>query len=323
MYDLLLTGDPSAWPWHAFLNLPLIPLALILSRAPLPSRVAPLVPVLLAWPTSTPVPTRERMLMESWRVSSSLLASDVVPAPWASWPPSPAFVGILVLPLARYCYKTLFTRFTHWVLKTTPSDRPPVMRLMVAMNAPIRIRIGADIERPPERPHPQQLPNADADADADAALALAAEDVIHVTGSSLGRLIGGALIVPTISSLMGSLLFRLSHSSPLLRRFLAVRPSMMDIPPPLGTWSYKDNWTKLSPIRQIGVAARLVFTVALRGTRTWAECDPVWYVMQANRLVKSMGADCVPCRWRNSLGLGIFVVVCCYFIPLCWNVLMP
>jgi len=68
---------------------------------------------------------------------------------------------------------------------------------MVAMNAPIRIRIGADIERPPERPHPQQLPNinADADADADAALALAAEDVIHVTGSSLGRLIGGALIV--------------------------------------------------------------------------------------------------------------------------------
>jgi len=161
---------------------------------------------------------------------------------------------------------------------------------MVAMNAPIRIRIGADIERPPERPHPQQLPNinADADADADAALALAAEDVIHVTGSSLGRLIGGALIVPTISSLMGSLLFRLSHSSPLLRRFLAVRPSMMDIPPPLGTWSYKDNWTKLSPIRQIGVAARLVFTVALRGTRTWAECDPVW--------------------WRNSLGLGIFVV---------------
>jgi len=164
-----------------------------------------------------------------------------------------------------------------------------VTRIMLAMNVPFRIRIGANIEEPPAaRPHAQQLPNADANADADVALALAAEDVIQVTGSSLGRLVGGALIVPTISSFMGSLLFRLSHYSPLLRRFLSVRPSMMDVPPPLGPWSYPDNWTKLSPIRQIGVAARLVLSVAWRGTRTWAECDPVW--------------------WRNSLGLGIFVV---------------
>lgn len=156
-------------------------------------------------------------------------------------------------------------------------------RFMLAVNAPFRIRIGANIEEPPAvRANAQQLPNADANADA--AMALAAEDVIQVTGSSLGRLIGGALILPTISSFMGSLLFRLSHYSPLLRRFLAVRPSMMDVPPPLGPWSYPDNWNKLSPIRQIGVAARLVLSVAWRGTRTWAECDPVWYVTLVLRL---------------------------------------
>jgi hypothetical protein len=282
MYDLLLTDDPSAWPWHAFLNLPLIPISLILSRAPLPSTVIPLVPVLLAWPTSTPVPSRERVLIERWRALSILSTSDVAPVPWATWPPSPAFMGLLVLPFVRAFYKAFFTRFTHWVLKTQPPRRPPVTRIMLAMNVPFRIRIGANIEEPPAaRPHAQQLPNADANADADVALALAAEDVIQVTGSSLGRLVGGALIVPTISSFMGSLLFRLSHYSPLLRRFLSVRPSMMDVPPPLGPWSYPDNWTKLSPIRQIGVAARLVLSVAWRGTRTWAECDPVWYVLQA------------------------------------------
>jgi hypothetical protein len=158
-----------------------------------------------------------------------------------------------------------------------------VTRFMLALNAPFRIRIGANIEEPPAvRPNAQQMPNPNANANVD--LALAAEDVIQVTGSSLGRLIGGALILPTISAFMGSLLFRLSHHSTLLRRFLRVRPSMIDVPPPLGPWSYPDNWTKLSPMRQIGVAARLVLTVAWRGTRTWSECDPVWYVTQAPRV---------------------------------------
>jgi hypothetical protein len=272
MYDLLLTDDPSSWPWHAFLNLPLIPISLILSRAPIPSAVVPLIPVLLAWPSSTPVASQERILLDRWKASSGL---QFTPTPWANWPPSPVFVGLLVLPFARAFYKSFFIRFTHWVLKTQPARRPPVTRFMLALNAPFRIRIGANIEEPAAiRANPQQVPNLDANANVD--LALAAEDVIQVTGSSLGRLIGGALIMPTISSFMGSLLFRLSHHSTLLRRFLGVRPSMMDIPPPLGQWSYPDNWTKLSPLRQISVAARLVLNVAWRGTKTWAECDPVW-----------------------------------------------
>lgn len=298
MFDLLLTEDPSAWPWHAFLNLPLIPISLILSRAPLPSAVAPLVPILLAWPSSTPIRSREVTLVEQWRPNSSS-TSELSSLRWNSWPPSPAFVGLIILPFARMFYKRAFARLTHWVLKTRPRRRPPVMRFMMALNAPFRIRFGADIrEVPANRPGqgqqgaqgarlPNQLANQegqqqqqqpDVNADEDAALALAADEVINVTGTSLGRLIGGALILPTISSYMGSFLFRLSMNSTLLRRFLAIRPGG-HLPPALGAWSYSKNWNGLSPLRQIGVAAKLVFSVAWRGTRTWADSDPVWLVI--------------------------------------------
>jgi hypothetical protein len=174
------------------------------------------------------------------------------------------------------------------------------------LHAPFQIQLGANIENLPagqqqqrhqaagadanaqQQPQPNANANADENVNGDAALAQAAEGVIHVTGSSLGRVIGGALILPTISSFMGSLLLRLSTHSTLLRRFLAVRPSMTELPPALGPWSYPENWSQLSPLRQIGVAAQLVLSIAWKGTRTWAECDPVW--------------------WRNSLGLGVFVV---------------
>ena len=57
-----------------------------------------------------------------------------------------------------------------------------------------------------------------------------AGDVAAVTENtirtSLGRLTGGVLIIPRISSLMGSLVFWLSKYSVLLRRFLAVRPPL-------------------------------------------------------------------------------------------------
>lgn len=292
MFDLLLTEDPSAWPWHAFINLPLIPISLILSRLPLHSAVMPLVPILLAWPTSTPVASRERALLDQWRPQSKVYGFDGAPRDvWSTWPPSPAFVGLLLLPFARIFYRRCFARLSHWVLKTGPRRRPSVTRFMFALNAPFRIRFGANIEEvQPARPRQQEqqggIVNANANVNGGAvpqlngddgnALVNAADHTIHITGSSLGRLVGGALIIPAISSFMGSILFRLSMNSPLLRRFLAIRPSMKQVPPALGPWSYPENWNKLSPVRQIGVAARLVLSVAWRGTRTWSECDPVW-----------------------------------------------
>ncbi len=60
-----------------------------------------------------------------------------------------------------------------------------------------------------------------------------AERTLHVSTSSIGRFIGGALLIPTISSRMGGLLFRLAGHSSLLRAFLAIkdRPAPGAAPP--------------------------------------------------------------------------------------------
>jgi hypothetical protein len=111
--------------------------------------------------------------------------------------------------------------------------------------------------------------------------AAAAEHTIRVSGASLGRLIGGALIIPTVSNRMGALLFHLSRWSPLLRRILAVRPPLRGLPPvapPL--WRYPltscHQWLELSRLGKIAMAVRFAFGAVWDGTRLWAECDPVW-----------------------------------------------
>ncbi|EGO02995.1 hypothetical protein SERLA73DRAFT_131431, partial [Serpula lacrymans var. lacrymans S7.3] len=42
MFDILLSEDPSNWPWHSFINLPLIPVGLIVSRLPFSTTVLPI-----------------------------------------------------------------------------------------------------------------------------------------------------------------------------------------------------------------------------------------------------------------------------------------
>ena len=124
MFEILLTDDPAVWPWHAFFNLPLIPFSLILSRNPFPTAMMPLFPILLAWPTSTPVPSRERLFLDRWRGSPPSTSSIGIHA-WTNWPPSPAFVGLLALPLVRTYYRSYFKRFTHWVLNTASDESTP------------------------------------------------------------------------------------------------------------------------------------------------------------------------------------------------------
>ena len=145
-------------------------------------------------------------------------------------------------------------------------------------------------QQPPE----EAVPN-------EAAVA-AAEQLIEVDTSSLGRRIGGALLIPSISSSMGSLLLQLSKRSYWLKRFLAVRGggpvagglgvgegTRRFLPPLFGMWSHPKNWEGTGWARQMGLGMRLVLGATWNGTRTWAEADPVW--------------------WRNAVGLGLFIVV--------------
>lgn len=201
--------------------------------------------------------------------------------PLTSWPPAP-IVAAVFLPIVQTAYRNLFSRLHHWVLNSEPSSEPP---------APIfpwrlEIRFGQDAEDAPNeeareeenRGNEQQNQEGDGNQDPVAA----AERFQSVSSASVGRFIGGALLIPRISNVMGSLLFRLSKHSDLLRKFLATRPPLKDKLDGFGTG-------EVGSVSDLGQAAKAAFRVLIGGTRTWAEADPVW--------------------WRNSVGLGIFVVV--------------
>ncbi|KAF8554282.1 hypothetical protein OG21DRAFT_1412900 [Imleria badia] len=333
MFDILLTDDPSNWPWHSFINLPLIPLALIFSRLPFKSNVSPLIPLLLAWPTSSPVAgdALNRIAGSLSPVGQS--GKDLFPL-LPHWPPPPFVLGLFVFPIVREGYKRLFTQFSKRVLDVKAGagehgqgqrgerDMHRVLMGAVADDEPfLRIRVNAHLDEedgpaPPGAPGPggradrgpRQGNGDDQDDNGGGDVAAAAENTIRVSGTSLGRLIGGALIIPRISSLMGSLLLWLSKHSVLLRKFLAVRPplraagrvgplGLSGTGTPLGTALgvfgpravFGSNALgDMGLLKKLGVASMLGLSVAWRGTYAWAECDPVW--------------------WRNSLGLGLFTV---------------
>lgn len=420
MYDILLTDDPANWPWPAYINLPLIPISLVLSRAQDTSTLPIIIPILLVWPPTSPAGLREKTLREYWTIPENArrLALSTLPFSKQLWPPSPAAFGIFIIPLARVVYRMLYSRLAFWVLgakavslsparRRRPNGAPVEGNVNVAIDDeddhdvdPVRnngaeraadnagqqrqqeqggirhalfwrwggfvVRVGGNVrvmahQRQPLPLHnPQDNQNMDAGNDqgqrADvaerqegagavegpgndnnvnannaaaeegivqngrrrnqnaipdpaanageerrpaAAAVEAAEQQIEVNTTSLGRQIGGALLIPAIASCMGSLLFRLSRRSEFLRKFLGIKPWAFSpqngrwgklLPPPLGQWSYgAAAWEKLSAWECITLAAKLGISGVMGGTRTWAASDPVW--------------------WRNSIGLGIFVVV--------------
>ncbi len=57
LFDVLLTENPTRWPWHAWINFPLVPLTLIASWTPLVLwTTTPLVPLLFSWPPPPALP---------------------------------------------------------------------------------------------------------------------------------------------------------------------------------------------------------------------------------------------------------------------------
>ena len=248
------------------------------------------------------------------------------------WPPPPFILGLFIFPIVREGYQRLFSQFSKWVLDSTPGtgggehgqnqrgerDVQQVLMGAVAEDEPfLRIRVNAHVDEEDGPAPPGALPrgrpnrgarqanngndvnDGDPDDDDDAGdAAAAAENTIRVSGTSLGRLIGGALIIPRISSMMGSFLFWLSKHSILLRKFLAVRPPLRTAGRmgPLGlTTGTGAPWgtglsgllgpravfggrtlAEMGLLKKLGVAGMLGLSVAWRGTYAWAECDPVW-----------------------------------------------
>lgn len=292
-YDLLLSDDPSNWPWHAFINLPLIPFSLVFSRTRM-FDVLPIVPLFLAWTSSPPVPTTQNMITARWNLSGR--RNELYPsAPLLTWPPPPIIVTSLY-PFLVGLYRRGFERLKHRVMGTQPSPRPTVRRIIWGLNeegpGPFRLRIGANIEPGPEQRRAEQEAQGEqapqqggenqdqieADAQADDPAAVA-ERTMRVSNASLGRFIGGALMMPAISNFMGSILLRLAKHSQILRKVLAIRPplSRASLFSP-GGWFDNQPWNKMSYTEQASVGLKLALNLVAAGTRTWAECDPVWSV---------------------------------------------
>ncbi|KAG6866319.1 hypothetical protein C0991_005786 [Blastosporella zonata] len=309
MHALLLTDEPENWRWTTFINLPSIPFALILSRFQPPRLLPSIIPILLLWPPIPPIHVREVISSDA---SKSFTPSSFLPADlrirrplsetlW-SWPPTPALFGFFVVPFVRYVYKKAWRRLQIRVLGAAPASVRNRGEDVVWDGWPIVIRVrgGAEEADPAQQQQGQQQqdqvqaepvvaaegpePPQDQLPENGLPALEAAEQTITLMRSSLGRRVGGALLVPYISSRMGALLLYFSKYSAILRRILAVRPPLQDItalvsgraPPP-------------GLMGQLQKTLTTVWQSTMRGSQVWAEADPVW--------------------WRNAIGLGLFVVV--------------
>ncbi|KAF9562862.1 hypothetical protein CPC08DRAFT_356471 [Agrocybe pediades] len=292
-FDLAITDDPANWSWsiHSII-----------------------IPLLLVWPVTSPVGEGRRRLIEFWsQPENSRRLPSLLQQTRSSWPPSPWVFGVVALPFVRVLYNRAYAK-AYLKLMGTPLPAPRRMpRGGIRFNeGPFVIRIRANVvdENGNEVPEQQQQQDANAapaapapaegegegaaaagageNQNPNAAVVEAAEQLIDINASSLGRKVGGALIMPAISSTMGNLLFKLSRYSSLLRSFLGIRARVSGSRYPLPSWD-------LLPIVRSGILQkgpepwRVLLNTFWGGSPMWVDSDPVW--------------------WRNAVGFGLFIVI--------------
>jgi hypothetical protein len=225
-----------------------------------------MVPLFLAWPTTLPI-RGKRLDAQAW-LGIQRKVQFVRPLPsLLSWPPAP-IVATVFLPVIQNLYRNLFARFHRWVLNSEPPLEPPPPIFPWRLEIRFGQEEGAENQEAREEANRvNQRQNREEDGDQDPVAA--AERLQSLSSASVGRYIGGALLVPRISNLMGSLLFRLSKNSALLRKFLAIRPPLKDR---LDGF----NVGEVGSFGDMGQAVKTAVRVMIGGTRTWTEADPVW-----------------------------------------------
>ncbi|KAJ7042900.1 hypothetical protein C8F04DRAFT_56381 [Mycena alexandri] len=293
MFELLLTDDRSNWPLVAKFNVVLIPAGLVLSRLGLNYTISA---ILATWPTFAFLPPT----VDDSAAEPLIDFGFDKTRPMLPWPPSPLIFGFVLLPICRRIYYHYFTKFSRWVLDLQPA--PPRPRATPGIRGWLQ-RFLDDMERAADareqaggnnnaNNHNNNAGNAVPDDGNVNANPDGPDRVVAVDMRRAGGVVGGALLVPLIASTMGNLLHRLSKHFDLLRRFLAVRPAWKGFlpPPPLRRYTVKEIWQKASAAEpeQVGKTLKFVLRAVWGDIRRLDECDPVW--------------------WRNSVGLGIFVV---------------
>ncbi|KNZ77543.1 E3 ubiquitin-protein ligase MARCH5 [Termitomyces sp. J132] len=286
MHGLLLSDDPNVWPRTTLFNLPSVPFALILARFQPPRLIPSIISILLLWPPIPPNHVHEVLASNAYTTPvtpSSILPADLrIFRSWSnilwSWPPTPTLFGFILVPLIRYVYRKAWTRLQVRVLGSIPPSVRNFGDIVVWDGWPIVIRIRTEIDHngADQQQHGQEQ-------DENQALEVAEQNIATMR-SSLGRRIGGALLVPWISNWMGALLLAASKHSVILRRILALRLPLQQI-----TALVPGHVQAQGLLGQLQRKLGMVWQSTIRGSSAWVETDPVW--------------------WRNALGLGLFVVV--------------
>lgn len=289
----------------------MIPISLVLSRSRSFANF-PLLPLMFAWPGSPPVPTAAlRIGTTGWNIFGGRGDADLPYGPIFGWPPSPMMASML-FPLIGRLYREQHAKVVFAILGKQETRRGPVRDIVWDLGGPdvmpFRARLGLVVDpveqqqqqeaqqrheqREQLRQDQDQEPQARQDIEGQEQPADGpAERTVRVTNASLGRAIGGALALPMIASCMGSLLKQLSRISPTLRTFLALRPPLtgqrrVSL---LGPWLDSQGFAQMHWLKKVGMGLHVALNIVCGGTRVWYEADPVW--------------------WRNSVGLGLFMVV--------------
>jgi hypothetical protein len=212
----LLLGDSIRdWPWHAYVDLPFIPLSLILSRTSLMDSFLPLLPCIVFTPSVA--------FMEPSN-------SDLISQLQFSYPPSPALT-LMVFPVVRAIYREgLFLYIFVSFSTLNPVTDFPAYRRVSKLIFPAKSGSTSTPTPTPaavEQNEGDQRPPGDQAAVADQQQGEGGNVDVHdhtirLSATSLSRLFIGSLILPMASAVSGDILKRLAKFSPLLRAFLGM-----------------------------------------------------------------------------------------------------
>lgn len=219
--NLILFGRQK-WPLSYYLNLPLVPIVLILSRTTLIDSLLPFLPLTLVLSTSTSHPALSGF-------------SDLNFA----WPPSPTLT-LCLLPWGRLLYLRMRKSVFKYVLGRTPVTLGGLAGLMAEMEgegqgdregfvvaAEFDIDVGIVGDNEEDVGQAAGVLPHDAPAEVPANAPPRGDNRLRVGLSRFTSLIVGALLLPSLSATAGALLLYLasrstSPSTTLLRKILGI-----------------------------------------------------------------------------------------------------
>lgn len=221
----------SPWPWHYWIDIPLIPFALIASRLNIFESAMTWVPTLVAFPiTSIPMATATAA---HGRLFDRYLESSLFSA--RSYPPGPALTALLVpwirvfyLALKRKVYRAVLSPFyggrrSSSSRRTTTTGTGRNRRRVIIVGEADNYLVDGDAALGAQ-PMPDGIggPMAQVRQDGNDGDE-GATQTVYVSHHSLARLCLGALSLPFVANLMGRILAHLARYSPLLARFLGMK----------------------------------------------------------------------------------------------------